>query len=313
MTATERDQVVELLRDRIVTGLHVGRYVGGERLPTSRALAVELDVNERVVLAAMRILTDEGFVVLKPRSGAYVAPPHPASGDNLPHLGRWLVDMLLQARTRGLPPREVGEYVRRCLETRRVRAACVECNHDQLHLLCTELAEDHGYMTERVETDALHDRELPPALLRADVIVTTMFHVHDVQAVADRLGKPLIAVSLRAEVIADVVRRLEEGPVYYIATDQRFEPKIRRMLGTDAALANLRVLLVGRDDLDAVPPDAPTFVMASARAHVDARYGARGGPGQRFQPPRHFSDSAARELITFMVSANLASIAAGLK
>ena len=307
-----RDAVARALRDRIVTGLHVGRLTGGERLPTTRALAAEFGVNERVVLAALRTLADEGVVQLRPRSGAYVVPPHPTGGSSLPHLGAWLVSMLVEARARGLPPREVSEYVRRCLETRRLRAACVECNADQLHLLCSELADDHGFVTESVEVDALDTIESTTALHRADLLVTTLFHAAEVQRAAERLGKPCIAVALRPEIMREVGRWLHDGPVYYVATDARFEAKLRRMIEPVGPLENLRVLLVDRDDLGVIPPDAPTYVMTSARAAIAARYGARGGPGRLIQQPRSFSDEAARELLAFMVRANMAAFAAGL-
>lgn len=312
MTRIGREAVADLLRSRIVSGLHVGRLSGGDRLPTSRALAAEFGVNERVVLAALRTLADEGFVTLRPRSGAYVVPPHPAGGPALPDLGAWLVTMLLQARSRGLPPRELSEYVRRCLETRRVRAACIECNHDQLHLLCTELTNDHGYVSEAAEVADLSLAEPPLALRRADVLVTTYFHSAEVQAAAERLGKPWIAVSLKPGAMDEVGRWLREGPVYFIATDPRFEAKLRRMLDPVGPLANLRLLLTDRDDLAAIPADAPTYVMSSAREYVATRFGERGGPGRPIHPPRSFSDDAARELLTFLVRANMSSLAAGL-
>ena len=304
--------VSEALRSRIVSAIHVGRYVGGERLPNARLLAEEFGVNERVVLAALRTLADEGLVVLKPRSGAYVVPPHPAGGESLPDLGAWLVGMLVEGRARGLPPRELPEYARRCLETRRVRAACIECNDDQLHLLCSELEGDHGIQSERVELNGIRDgHDLPAAVHRCDVLVTTMFHVTEVQALAERLGKRCIAVALRADVIREVERWLAAGPVYYIATDARFEPKLRQMLDGSAPLENLRVLLVGRDDVRAIPADAPTYVMSSAREHV-ARCCGGSGPGLPIHPPRHFSDEAARELLTFVVRSNMNAFAAGL-
>ena len=312
MARMGRDAVADALRGRIVSGLHVGRLAGGDRLPSTRALAAEFGVNDRVVMAALRTLADEGFVTLRARSGAYVAPLHPAGVGTLPDLGAWVVGMLVQARTRGLPPREVGEYVRRCLDTRRVRAACIECNADQIHLLCSELAGDHGYVTESSEVDELDADEPPLALRRADVLVTTTFHAAQVRAAAERFGKPWIVVSLSPEATDDVARGLREGPVYYVATDPRFEAKLRGILAPLGPLDNLRVLLAGRDDLDAIPPDAPTFVMSSARELVAARYGARGGPGRPIHPPRLFSDESARELLTFMVRANVAALAAGL-
>jgi hypothetical protein len=274
-------------------------------------MAEEFDVNERVVLAALRALADEGFIELRPRSGAYVMPPHPASGASLPHLGAWLVSMLLQARTRGLPPRTFSEFVHRGMATRRLRAACVECNADQLHLLCDELANDHGYVSDGVPLDQLTAMEPPLALRRADLLVTTAFHADRVRRAATTLRKPWIAVSLRTDVVRDVGRHLRAGPLYYVATDPRFERKLRRMLADVGPMANLRVMVVGRDDLSEIPPGAPTFIMTSAADYVKKRYGVHGGPGIPIQPPRHFSDGSARELLTFLVRANLSAVAAG--
>jgi DNA-binding transcriptional regulator YhcF (GntR family) len=300
--------VVDDLRDRIVSLIHVGRFRGGERLAPVRKLADEFDVNERVVLGALRTLADEGFIELRPRSGAYIMAPHPSNGAALPHLGAWLVGFLLQARARGLAPRAVSEFVRRGMTTRRVRAACIECNGDQLHLLCGELAEDHGYVADSVPLDQVSSADPPAALKRADVLVTTAFHTDKVRRVANALRKPWIAVSLRADVMHDVGRHLRSGPVYYVATDPRYERKLRRMLANVGPVANLRVLIVGRDDLSAIPQNAPTFVMTSARDYVRKKYGARGSPGVPIQPPRHFSDESARELLTFLVQANMSAV-----
>lgn len=307
-----RSVVAELLRERVVTGLHVGRFVGGERLPSARALAKEFGVNERVVLAALRALADDGLVALRRRSGAYIVPPQPTSGNPLPDLGAWLVTVLLQARARGLPPCELPEYMRRSLETRRIRAACIECNHDQLHLLCSELANDYGFVSEPVEIDDLKDPFASAALRRADILVTTVFHRHDVQTAAETLAKPCIAVALKPAIMEDVAGRLRDGIVYYVATDERYADKLRRMIGSMGPVANLRVLLVGRDNLDELPPNAPTFVMTSARDHMMARYGKVAARGQPIHPARQFSDGAARELLTFLMRANTTARAAGL-
>jgi DNA-binding FadR family transcriptional regulator len=307
-----RRDVADLLRERVVTGLHVGRFTGGERLPSTRALAKEFGVNERVVLAALRSLADDGLISLRPRSGAYIVPPDPA-GNSLPTLGAWLVTVLLQARLRGLAPRDVPEFLRRLLETRRVRAACIECNRDQLHLLCTELASDHGFVSEPVEIDDLRDPFASAALRSADVLVTTAFHRQEIQAVAKTLGKPCIAVALKSEIMDGVARRLRDGPVYFVATDERYSDKLCRMLAPMGSVENLHVILVGRDDPDRIPRNAPTFVMTSAREHMLARYGTIAGPGQPIHPARHFSDRAARDLLTFLMRANAAALTAGVR
>jgi hypothetical protein len=167
-------------------------------------------------------------------------------------------------------------------------------------------------MSEPVEIEDLKLPLASPGLRRADVLVTTVFHRHDVQTAAATLGKPCIAVALKPEIMEDVARRLHDGPVYYVATDKRYAAKLRRMLAPMGPVANLRVLLVGRDDLDQIPSNAPTFVMTSAREHMIARYGSVAGRGQPIHPARQFSDGAARELLTFLMRANATALAAGL-
>ena len=100
MTGRKQATIVEILRDRIGTGLHVRRLTGRERLPNTRTLAAELEVNERVILGALKNLANEGFVMLRERSGAYVLPPRPASSGVLPDLGAWMVsDHLLPSHS----------------------------------------------------------------------------------------------------------------------------------------------------------------------------------------------------------------------
>ena len=304
MTLRRRDEVTETLRERIVSGLHTGRLRGGHRLPSVRTLAAELDVNERVVLAAMRALAADGIVHLKERSGAYVAVPHAPRASGLPQLGAWLIEVLLQARSRGLRPRALPEFVSRSIGTRRVRAACIECNLDQLHLLCTELADDHGFAAESTHLDTLAADDPPPSVRRADVLITTAFHADRVRRLAKTLGKPWIGVTLRPDVMRSVGQHLRRGPVYYVATDPRYERKLRRMLAPFGPTQNLRVCLVPRDDPDDIPRDAPTFIMTSAREYLTKHNGHRGEPGRPIQTARSFSDESARELLEFLVRAN---------
>ncbi|MFC4944556.1 GntR family transcriptional regulator [Pseudonocardia sp. GCM10023141] len=65
-----RDQVLEELRDRIITG----RYAPGERL-TEERLAQDFGVSRNPVREALRTAEAEGFVRMQPRRGVLVARP----------------------------------------------------------------------------------------------------------------------------------------------------------------------------------------------------------------------------------------------
>ena len=51
-----RELIVDTLRSRVLRGLQGGTLVAGERLPTSRELAAEFDVDYRLVIAAYKTL-----------------------------------------------------------------------------------------------------------------------------------------------------------------------------------------------------------------------------------------------------------------
>jgi DNA-binding transcriptional regulator YhcF (GntR family) len=300
-----RDEITDALRQRVVAGLHLAVLRPGERLPSVRDLSPEFDADPRVVLAAYRRLELEGLVEIRPRSGVFVAHHAVSRGELLPRTAAWVVDVLVQARSRGISPIDFPERVRRCLETVRVRAACIECNDDQMEGLCGELAKDYGMETYPVDTAALSAEAQPPELRDADLLVTTPFHAPGVERLAKRLDKRCITVSLRPEFVAETTRLLTEGRVYFVGKDPRFESKLKAIFASTPGAENLRVLIVGRDDLSQIPENAPTYVMRAARDRLEElSLLARVIPA-----PRIFSDESARDLLSFVIGSNVAALA----
>jgi DNA-binding transcriptional regulator YhcF (GntR family) len=304
-----RAEITDAIRRRIVSGLHLGTLAHGDRLPSTRELSDEFGVTPRTVMAAYRDLEHEGLVELRPRSGIYVAATHASGGGMLTQLASWVVEVLVQGLTRNVPPIEFPERVRRCLETLRLRAICVAGNRDQIHSLCTELRADYGLETDGIELDQLStpDDATRLALRRADVLVTVALHAAEVQRRARELAKPWIVVSLRPDLMSEVTRRLATEPVYFVATDPRFGDALRRIFEpTGGRASNVRLVVLGRDDLGAIPDGAPTYVMRSAREQLgDSPLASRVIP-----TPHIFSTDTARELLTFIIRANLAAMAA---
>jgi len=307
MASDRVEEIVAVLRRRLTSGLHLGRVRAGDRLAGVRAVADEFDVHQRVALAAYRELEQDGFVELRARSGVYVREARP-EGAMLPKLTERLVEFLVDALGMGVPGPDVPEHVRRCLETLRLRAVCIECNADQIESVCAQLREDYGFESSGMELDDVDAATSQSALRQSDLLVTTSFHVDAVRRTAERLGKPWIAVSLRADMVAEIGRALLAGPVYFVATDPRFGIKVRAMFAGLPGGANLRALTVGEDDLTRIPADAPTYVMRRARPHLAAH------PALARVPviERSLSSDSARELFRFIVRANMAAMA-GLK
>ncbi len=60
------------IRDQIVMGISSGELKEGDRLPTVRALALEIGVNTMTVSKAYQLLKQEGYVVTERRSGVRI-------------------------------------------------------------------------------------------------------------------------------------------------------------------------------------------------------------------------------------------------
>jgi DNA-binding transcriptional regulator YhcF (GntR family) len=308
-----RSEIADTLRQRVLSGLHLGVLRHGQKLPSVRDVAREFGANVRVVLDAYRDLERDGVVVLRPRAGIFVAPAAWSAGDRLAQSADWITDVVAQALARGVPAPEFPDRLRRSLDTLRLRAAVLECNADQLWSMPDELARDYGFEATAVDVADLADGAdtavLPWELRSADLLVTTQAHADLAHKLSARLDRPAIVVTMCTDLFAGTAELLRRGPVYYAVTDPRFAAKLRQAFAGVPGAENLRTLVHGRDDLGAIPADAPTYLTRLTRRHVDDVPLLT-----RLVPEAHIlSPESARELLAFVVRANLAAVVQGAR
>jgi GntR family transcriptional regulator len=65
--------VYQQIIDQVKRDIALGRVIKDEKLPTVRQLAVQLAINPNTIAKAYRQLEQEGIIVTKPGSGAFVA------------------------------------------------------------------------------------------------------------------------------------------------------------------------------------------------------------------------------------------------
>jgi hypothetical protein len=304
------DVIREDLRQRVAGGLHLGRLRPGDRLESARRTGRETGADYRVVVAALRGLERDGLVEIHPRGGIYAGcRPAKAANGRLVGLGRRLVDLVVDELASGDSIAVVGDRLRACLQTRRLRAACIECNDDQLDFLCEELRGDFGLESTAVEIG--RSRGEPPLAVRtADLLVSTTFHAGETRRWAALLGKPCVIATLDPRRRTDVVRQLAERPVCLIGTDPRWVAKARAIWAGEAEPERLQVVTLGEVALDTIPAEAALMVTPRARRQL------AGNPLlSRALPHRGLSRETARQIVASVVEANLvvaASVAGGM-
>jgi DNA-binding transcriptional regulator YhcF (GntR family) len=300
--ARRRDDIRDALRSRVANGLHLGLLRSGDRLASARETARELGTDYRVVVGALRELAREGLVEIRPRAGIFVRTgagrrPSPTS---LLGFGNRLIDLLLDEVGQGVSVGGIAERVHRWLAAARLRAACIECNRDQIEFLCHELRVTYGLTATGVEIENL-DRDRS-CLHHVDLLVSTSFHADEVRHLAAWAGKPWLVATLDPRRRSEIARRLAEGPVYFIGTDRRWAAKARAIWAGVPGEGNLHPLTIGHDRLDDIPEDAPVMVMTAARPLLaGSRLLARA------LPARGFSRETGRQILAFVLQANVAS------
>ena len=308
------DPIADILRRRVRRGVQAGTLRRGDRLPSARALAVELNTDPRQVAGAYRDLEREGLVELRARGGVYVAlrseseavvpTPDPA----------WLAGILSEAVAREVPLLEVPGWLERALGAVTLHAVVVAATSDQASGLCRELQDDFGLRADALLADdlapllgdaGLEGGDVPAELRDAALVVTTESLGAPVARLAGQLGVPCVVTTVRPDLIGGEWQLLLRHPLWVVVADARFEATLRRFLEARFGAENLRTLVVGRDDVATIPDGAPTYVTRGARE----RLGATRIPGRILPATRTISRESSREIIEHIVRANLRALA----
>ena len=297
-------QIADALRRRMLAGIRSGVLARGDRLPSTRDLARQLAADPRAILAAYRMLEREGLVEMRPRSGIYVAD-RPGTSSAAPGLAEsWLVELFAQGIGRDIPATDLAEWLRRSVETLRLRAVVIAATLDQREGLCRELRADYGLEATGLDPALLapDDPRAPIDLRRADFLITTSDLEATVGAIAGAHRKPMVSISVRPDLVAPEWLTLLQQPSYAVVVDPLFGTFLERYFREFAGATNLRALVVGRDDLSAIPASAPTYVTRAARAQL----GETMVPGRVVPTVRTLSPASAKEVLAIIVRANLA-------
>ena len=297
-----RDAIVDTMRGRLLRGLHTGTLHAGDRLPSAKDVAAEFGVDHRYLISAYKQLETERLVELRPRGGAYVLP-QPQSEHGVPPLPEaWIVEVFVQGLGRELPAPELHEWLRRCIETLRLRVVVITSTEQQGDTLSREVRDDFGFETDLLLADALRSPPVAPlSVRRADLLVTTQAHGLRVRALGAEQHTPVVVVEALLELMGGEWALLLRRPVYAVVETPGFGDMLRAFFADVPGIENLRIIVHGRDDLAEIPEGAPTYLTQRVR---DALRGAR-VPGRVLPAARMIGTTSAREIFALIVRANL--------
>ena len=303
MPSRRKEQIAEILRQRIERAVTARALLRGDRLPSTREIGQELNADPRTVAAAYRKLATEGVVELRSRSGVYISPQTMVDGGGLPPPPVWLAKVLAEGVEHGFSTRDFCDHLRDAALARKLRAVVIAATYDQTEGLVNELRIDYGLEATGVLAETLKRDSPPPnAIKRAHILVTTEAHYQPVGELARTLGRAFVLAEVRPEIFREW-QALMGREVYVIATDPRFVEMLKERLANVPGGGHVKILVVGQDDLSGIPPGAPTYVTQAARNVL----GRTRIPG-RLVPVRRLLDGRSiQQLLAAVVRINTAS------
>lgn len=220
--------ILDSLRERVVSGLYVGHWRPGDRLPSIREIAEAERVDRKTAAAAYHRLEQEGLVRVRPRSGVYLcAPPQPTATGPLERLHRqWLQHTYEGARALGLDTRTILRLVGEVAELERIRLPVVECSWLQAEAIAEELRDRLDIQAMPYLLEELRPGD--PLLADAPILITTSYHASELSLLAP--GRPITEITLAPDVLRDLRSRSGKERLLVVVGDEMLAGKIQRAL-----------------------------------------------------------------------------------
>ncbi len=240
------------LATQLVYLIRSGSLRPGEQLPTVRQLAGYLRINHNTVALAYRELEAQGLLRVEQGRGTFVTEAGAAAGpDRHAALVAAVRDAFERCRALGASAEEfldaAAAVVQRAGggEAAAIRVLLVECNPGDVGHMQRVLAPELNVRLSAATVEELASRTAAErqALSDIDLIVTTFFHVNEVEALTDAAGVkvaglymgPSIRTLMRLMALAPSVRIGVVGASPVCA--RGLAASLRNVLGTDRPLS----------------------------------------------------------------------------
>jgi len=226
-------QLSEQLKSMILSGV----LATGERLATERTMSDKLQVSRNTISLAYYELEREGLVISRQGSGTYVADLERRLQqiDRRQALMKAIDHVIKEAADNGYTLEEFTSLFSGCVREcqghfKKVHLAFIECNHEQADYFAKEIELGSGVTVEPMLLDEIHFKR--ESLLKADLIVTTFYHLEEVVAFlperkADILG---IAQDPQVDTIVKIARLSKSEKIGLISSSDIFATDVIRSI-----------------------------------------------------------------------------------
>jgi len=217
--------IYEQIKNQIISSLYTGKIQEGDQLPSVRELAGEAGVNHKTIHKIYRRLQEENYIQLIQGKGVFVKK---RTEEDFSHLRREaLLNLFRQTQEKasllGLSAEKFAQlFLRYCTGHDVKPLACILVDDEEEILAFSgELQRKLKIHLYPVRLEELAERLAPgnPEIEAFRYILTTSWHMEQVQPYAERLGKGVLEIKPAPRIYQEIVGLLQTCNVGIIVRD----------------------------------------------------------------------------------------------
>lgn len=214
----------EQIKGQLLSAIYCGKLKEGDRLPSIRELANQLDVNYKTIRRIYLQLAQEGYVELVKGSGAFLKK---RGGEGTYEqmrrhaIFRLLRDVTEKAKNLGIAPEQFAQLLVNFTlgaARRRIKLAVVDHEEEAFIFsreLRSRLAADVAVVPLGEEEQHLEE------LADVEYLLTTSYHLDEVGILAQRLGKELLEIKPSHQIYQEILDAARHQNIAIVIKDER--------------------------------------------------------------------------------------------
>ena len=214
------------IKGQLLSAIYCGKIDEGERLPSMRELADDLSVNYKTIRRVYLQLAQEGLLEIVAGSGAFLRKRN--GGESFAHMRRQAIFRLLgdfenKARDFGLSTERLVALLDGYLTGRNLKPLklAVVDDEEEAFIFATELEMRLGAAAFPVSLEEAPRPEGMAKLQESDILLTTSWHLEEVNALAEKLGKEVVEIKPSHQIYAEILSAAQDHNIGIVIRDEK--------------------------------------------------------------------------------------------
>ncbi len=214
------------IKGQLLSAIYCGKINEGDRLPSIRELADDLEVNNKTIRRVYQQLGEEGLLEIVAGSGAFLRKRK--GGESFEHMRRRAIFRMLgdftgKAQDLGLTTERLVALLEAYTSGRNLKPLklAVVDDEEEAFIFASELETRLGASALPVSLEEAPGPAGTSQLKECDILLTTSWHLEDVTLLARELGKEVVEIKPSRQIYAEILSAAQDHNIGIVIRDEK--------------------------------------------------------------------------------------------